>query len=439
MTDSYQSGDFTIERMSITSSRANIDISSIFLSASIYESIFTPGTVCDIEVLDTEDLLGTYKIFGDETVIFTYSIPGRYDPFDQSFRLAGTVTADFRFALYELGEVEMTGAQKGKKYKLKCVSEEAMYAKTNYVQKAYTGGNDNEGVLCSSIIEDIHKNYLKSQKRINLEETKTPQKIVIPHMSPFRAIEMVRKRSISAGSNPKNKNRSSLYVYFENRENDEQVYNFVTIENLFSKTPVKSFEQSALNIDHAAREDNNILSFKIPTQFKSIENIQYAGPRRITTFNFTTWQFESSDNTAPVGTVGGDFSNITQDFRNKYFDGVKIPPQSLIPIDISQRPVTNIPEHTRDLQVYLAALMQNAMKIRVPGDTLLTAGQMIECTIPNKKGFTGESEEDPLMTGNFLISRIHHKIGEFGERPRYTCVIECIKGAYEDNEEVKYD
>lgn len=422
MTDSYQSGDFTIERMSITSSRADIDISSIFLSASIYESIFTPGTVCDIEVLDTEDLLGTVKLLGDETVNFTYSIPG-------------TVIGDFRFALYELGEVEMTGAQKGKKYKLKCVSEEAMYAKTNYVQKAY-GQSDNEGELCSDIIKDIHISYLRSQKPIIVEQTKTPQKIVVPHMSPFRAIEMIRKRSVSAD------NKSPLYVYFENRQNEQQAYNFVTIEKLFSQSIVKSFEQSALNIDYAAREDNNILSFKIPTQFKSIENIQYGGPRKITTFNFTTWQFESHTfipKSNPQNqyeynindyNFGGNTSNITSDFQNKYFDS-KIPPQSIIPVDISQRPVTNIPEHTGDLQVYLAALMQNAMKIRVPGDTLLTAGQMIECTIPNKKGFTGESEEDPLMTGNFLISRIHHKIGEFGERPRYTCVIECIKGAYE--------
>jgi hypothetical protein len=406
MTDSYQSGDFTIERMSITSSRANLDISSIFLSASIYESIFTPGTVCDIEVLDTQDLLGTVKLLGDETVNFTYSIPG-------------TVTGDFRFALYELGEIEMTGAQKGKKYKLKCVSEEAMYAKTNYVQKSYNQ-------LCSEMIEDVHTNYLRSQKPIIVEQTKTPQKIVVPHMSPFRAIEMIRKRSVSAD------NKSPLYVYFENRQNEQQAYNFVTIEKLFSQSIVKSFEQSALNIDYAAREDNNIISFKIPTQFKSIENIQYGGPRKITTFNFTTWQFESKivEPKPSEYSLGGESSNITSDFENKYFDS-KIPPQSIIPVDISQRPVTNIPEHTGDLQVYLAALMQNAMKIRVPGDTLLTAGQMIECTIPNKKGFTGESEEDPLMTGNFLISRIHHKIGEFGERPRYTCVIECIKGAYE--------
>ena len=425
MTDNYQSGDFKIERMSISSSRTNLDISSIFLTASIYESIFTPGTVCDIEVLDTEDLLGTVRLLGDETINFTYSIPG-------------TVTADFRFALYELGELEMTGAQKGKKYKLKCVSEEAMFAKTNYVQKSYNQ-------LCSEIIEDIHTGYLRSQKPITVEQTKTPQKIVVPHMNPFRAIEMVRKRSVSA------ENDSSLYVFFENRENEQQTYNFVTIENLFKKDPIKSFKQSALNIDFTAREDDNIISYKIPTQFKSIENIQYGGPRRVTTFNFTTWNFESKDiyvvavdesaqvNTsthsstatteARVGKLGGDISNITGGFKEKYYNNTKIPPQTMIPIDISQRPVTNIPEHTANMQVYLAALMQNAMKIRVPGDTLLSAGQMIECTIPNKKG-SGTQGEDPLMTGNFLISRIHHKIGEFGERPRYTCVIECIKGAY---------
>lgn len=410
MTLNYQSGDFTIEAMTIvpgTPDRSVLDISNMFISASIYESIFTPGTVCDIEVFDTQDFLGEVKLLGDETVIFTISIPG-------------TVVGDFRFALYELGELEMTGAQKGKKYKLKCVSEEAMYAKTNYIQKSY------RDLLCSEMVKDIHKSYLKSQKTLlNLEETKTAQRIIVPHMNPFKAIEMIRKRAVSA------ENDSSLYVFFENRENEEQVYNFVTIESLFKKPPIKSFKQSALNIDFTAREDDNILSYKIPTQFKSIENIHYGGPRRITTFNFTTWQFESTDNTAPVGKVGGDLSNITEGFKGKYFENVKIPPQSLMPIDISQRPVTNIPEHTANMQVYLAALMQNAMKIRVPGDTLLTAGQIIECTIPNKKGLTDAQNEDPFMTGNFLISRIHHKIGEFGERPRYTCVIECIKGAYE--------
>ena len=426
MSLNYQSGDFTIETMAIVSERAILDISNIFISVSIYESIFTPGTVCDIEVFDTQDYLGEIKLLGDEVVLFTISIPG-------------TVVGNFRFALYELGELEMTGAQKGKKYKLKCVSEEAMFAKTNYVQKSYNQ-------LCSEIIEDIHTGYLRSQKPITVEQTKTPQKIVVPHMNPFRAIEMVRKRSVSA------ENDSSLYVFFENRENEQQTYNFVTIENLFKKNPIKSFKQSALNIDFTAREDDNILSYKIPTQFKSIENIQYGGPRRVTTFNFTTWNFESKDinvvavdesaqvNTstnsstatteARVGKLGGDISNITAGFKDKYYNNTKIPPQTMIPIDISQRPVTNIPEHTANMQVYLAALMQNAMKIRVPGDTLLTAGQIIECTIPNKKGLTDTQGEDPLMTGNFLISRIHHKIGEFGERPRYTCVIECIKGAY---------
>jgi hypothetical protein len=125
-------------------------------------------------------------------------------------------------------------------------------------------------------------------------------------------------------------------------------------------------------------------------------------------------------------------SNITAPFKNKYHDE-KTAKQSFIALDYAQRPITNIPEATPDTQAYLAALMQNAMRIKVPGDSLLTAGQMIICEIPNKIGLTISVNEDPLMTGKFLISRIHHKIGEFGETPRYTCSIECIKGAYEDS------
>ena len=405
--DSYKSGDITLENITIVSDRANLDISKIFLNASIYESIFTPGTVCDIVVLDTEDLLGTFKIVGDEMVYFNYTIPG-------------TVRGDFVFALNELAELEFTGAQKGKKYTLKCVSEEARFGKKEFM-RSYNQ-------LCSEVADDVHKNYLKSEKPLVVEATKGPQKILIDNKPVYEAINLVRKRAVSA------ENKTSIYVYFENRQNEQQTFNFVSIEGLFQGSSVKKFQQSALNIDYASREDDNIIAYKIPNQFKSLENIEHGGPRRITTFNFATWDFSNEViKTNPDDYKnGGEGTNITSSFKNKYHDE-KTAKQSFIPIDFAQRPVTNIPEATPDTQAYLAALMQNAMRIKVPGDTLLTAGQIITCEIPNKKGLTGPSEEDPLMTGKFLISRIHHKIGEFGERPRYTCTIECIKGAYEES------
>lgn len=406
----YRLGDVEIVNLAIVSERGSIDLRSSFIGASIYESIFTPGMVCDIRVLDMNDLLGQLRLVGDETVQFEIYV-------------MGSQSAPYTFALHELSELENVGAQKGKSYTLKCVSEEAMYAKTNLIQKSYNQ-------LCSEMIEDIHANYLRSAKPITVEPTKAAQKIVIPSQNPFNAINMIKKRSVSA------EQRSSFYVFFENRQNEQQTFNFVTLEKLFSSAAVKDFQMSdAINTNIRARGDDNIIAFKIPNQFSSTDRITYGGPRRITTFNFTTWEFESVNidtNDSAFSTVGGRGSMNSPSFRNKYFTA-DIPPQSMIPVDNSVRPETFIPESTPDTQALIGLLMQNSLRIKVIGDTVLTAGATINVELPNRKSFTSSVVDDPLIAGKVLITRIHHRIGMATDRPRYTCSIEGIKGRYEES------
>jgi hypothetical protein len=366
--------------------------------------------VCDITVLDTQDIIGNLRLLGDETCTFTFKSPNLKE-------------ANYTFALYEIGDQQQLDSQRAKTYVLKCVSEEAMYAKTNYVQKSY---ND----ICSNMVKDICDKYLFTKKRIEVEETRGNQNVLVPHKSPFEAIRMIRARSVST-----EENRSSSYVFFETRENEEQLLRFCTIESRFATEPVKEFKQSgAININSLSNEqDNNILSFSIPQQLSSIDRITFGGPRRVTSFNFTTWQFETKDvQTSDTSYKdGGKGTDVSTGFINRYFNA-RIPPQSLIPIDISQRAVTHIPESTADFQAYIAQLLQNALKIRVPGDTQLTAGVTINCTLPNRSATTNNMQEDPLMSGKFLISRIHHKIGLVQEKPRYTCIIEALKGRFEE-------
>lgn len=404
----YKPGDVEILELKVSSPRGSIDLLGSFISASIYESIFTPGIVADIKVLDTLDVLGELKLSGDETV-------------DITIYVKGSEYASYLFALHELSGLESTGAQKGKMYILKCVSEEAMHAKTNYVQKSYFD-------LCSEIIKDVHKNYMKSVKPIIVEPTNAPQKIIIPHRNPFLAVDLVKRRSVSST------NKASFYVFFENRENEECTHNFVTLEYLFKRGIVKAFKMAdTVNMSIYEKGDDNILAYYIPHQFNAIERITLGGPRRVTFFNFTTWEFEvrdiqTDDRTYEDAGVGTTISNK---FKSKYFNPL-IPPQALIPVDISQRPDTFIPEATPDFQSYISLMMQNAVKIRVVGDTVLSAGKMIDCTLPNRRGTTGSYEDDPLITSQFLISRIHHRIGEAPDKPRYTCIIECIKGKFEE-------
>ena len=376
---------------------------------SIYESIFTPGIIADIVVMDTSDLLGTLRFSGDEQLFFDAKTPNGQ-------------RCTFMLHVYMLSELQSMGAQKAKMYTLNCVSQEALFAKTNYVQKAYYD-------LCSNIVQDIHKTYLNSSKTLTVEQTRAAQNLVIAQRNPYDAISMVRKRAVSAT------NKSSLYTYFESRANNNQIFKFVTLESLFGQSIVKSFQQSdAINVDLMASKDNNIISYQIPNQFSAIDRITYGGQRKIVKFNTTTQQYETTivtTNDTDYKTGGSNSSDVSTFFKN-LFGKSNNPPQSMIPEDISQRALTYIPETSADQQAYLSIMLQNTMKIKVYGDLALTAGVMINCTIPDKQNFTGAPKADPLMTGNFLISRIHHRIGYIQERPRYTCTIECLKGNFNE-------
>lgn len=411
MADGYNPGDIFVDTLTVTSPRGSMDLTKAFVTASVYESIFTPGIIADIEVLDTDDQLGKLKISGDETIDFVFRPPGGQ-------------TATYRFALHSLDDVKSsTGAMKSKQYTLKCVSEEALHAKTNYVQKSYN-------TQISDIVNDIVSDYLKSKKTVDAEETKGMQKIVIPSLNPYKAIDMVRRRAVN------NQNKSSSYVFFETRDGGQQVFKFSTIEKLFGGSIVKELKQSdAVGHDLTSQVDNNIIAYEVPKQLTSTDRIAVGGKRRVATFNMRTHEYEYKDVT-PKATdfkSGGTGDYNSAEFKEKYIDSPKIPPQNVIPVDSGSgtRPNTNIPESTADQQAYLAALMQNALKVRVPGDTVLTSGAMVNANIPVKSSTTGFKENDPLLSGNFLISRIHHEIAGPEVRPRYTCVLELIKGNME--------
>ena len=404
MADGYNPGDILVQNFTMSSDRGSLDLAKSFVSASIYESIFTPGIVGDIVVLDTDDQLGKLEITGDETI-------------EISFQAPGGELANYVFALHTLDDVKPTSGQKSKTYTLKVVSEEALYAKTNYVQKSYT-------TQISEIVQDIFNNYLMSEKNIEVEETKGSQKVVIGHHNPYAAIDLVRRRAIS------NENKSSAYVFFETRVDGDQSFKFVTIEKLFQGDVVKEFQQSdAINASIKNKSDNNILAYEVPKQLSTTERIAVGGKTRVSSFDFRTHSYitKDIDSDATEYTTGGSGSYNSSKFKSKYFNA-KIPTQSYIPIDTSQRAVTNIKDRTPDLQAFIAALVQNAMKIRVYGDANLKAGDMVYAGIPNKITTTDNGDTDPLLSGNFLVSRIHHDIGTAGQRPRYTCVMELLKG-----------
>ena len=110
----FTPGDIIVSQLTVSSDRGSLDLTSSFVRASVYESIFTPGIIADIFVLDTDDQVGNLKIVGDEVVQFTFRAPGGQE-------------ANFTFALHSLENSKSTpAATKSKTYELRCVSEEIL-------------------------------------------------------------------------------------------------------------------------------------------------------------------------------------------------------------------------------------------------------------------------------------------------------------------------
>src|ERR1700744_4631391 len=73
---SYQPGDIEIDILMLTSQNGTLDLSTSFVSADVFESMWTPGIISIISVLDTDDFIGQLQLVGGETVQFQFGAPG---------------------------------------------------------------------------------------------------------------------------------------------------------------------------------------------------------------------------------------------------------------------------------------------------------------------------------------------------------------------------
>jgi len=391
---SYSPGDVLIYDLTLSSPRGSLDLSRMFATMKVYESIFVPNAIIEIQVFDVNDALGNLNICGDETITTTFGAPGGVFP-------------TYTFALDTIQNQTAAGSTKSKIYFLHGVGVETMYAKTNFVQKSYN-------TTIESIVKDIHFNYLKSTKTIITEPTQGSQNIMIPNYDPFKAIDMVRRRAVST------LNSSSTYVYFENWKG---MY-FHTIELMLNQAPVKYFvHQDSVGNSIYNNTQNNIISYEVPQIASSTDRITLGGlKQRVSTYNIRTRQYVYTDVTPPA--FGGYNSSA---FTQKY--GSNYGRVSFIPVDTAARPFTSINTMTPNQLAYVGNLMQNQVKARVFGDPSVKAGDVVNLAIPEMMNVTGNAPLDPQISGNFLVTRLCRNIGMSQEKPRYTESLEMINGA----------
>jgi hypothetical protein len=399
---SFQPGDFLLRELTL----AGRPVLGGLISFSIYQSIFTPCMVGEFMFRDSDDaLFGAMNMSGGEELTCTMSVPG-----GESIR--------YKFLLAKPVLPEPSQMLKSKTVKLICTSEEAFKAmggvsKYGYIQKSYAGKQ------ISDIVKDVLKSYLGSEKNLDIEETKGSQNILAQNDKVWEFIDKIRRRAVSSSS------KSSTYVFFENPNG----FKFVTIESLFSGPVVKNLIQDVTNAtDILKQSHNNIIGVENPDIFDAMTRIDRGTMKSsYSSFNFQTNEYTSKtvDFPGSASKDGGDGTWDSKEFVAKFG---KYPGRtSILPYD-NKLPVTNIPETTPVQLAYSGNLMQNTIRLRVFGDTKLKAGDLINAKLIRQRSLSTGPVEDTDVSGDMIIASVKHEVVEAGESPRYTCILECLKG-----------
>ena len=258
-------GDFRLKELSIHSPSNDqaqlLDTPSVFVELNIYEDLFSNVLKGTYTFLDTQGYAETIPIIGDETLIISYLTPGG----------EGTQT-----------DVSSSDLQS------QTVSEEYLYSSKMKVSKGY---KETYSVIVEDILKKINKNMREDlAKHSFIENTATPQNVIIPNWEPLQAINFCASRSLSADieeqeqtegqPNQSPKPLGSLFVFYEKLGTGffyESIESMIIKQKnlnqipLFQYAPKLAGERSTnVGFNYSAVD-----RFEIKSSFKTLESLNH--------------------------------------------------------------------------------------------------------------------------------------------------------------------
>ena len=427
-----------------------IDIKNLVQELNIYESIYKNALTGSVVIIDAQNLIAKLEIQGTERISFTLKTPGAID--ERSIINASESTGH-PFHVYKITDRKQV-APGTLLYTLHFGSREFMRNLRTKVSQAYDGRLDR---AVHQIMFD--ENYLDSRKEMTYEPCGNSDKVVIPNLRPFDAINMIAEKSL-----PEKSNGVGYYFYettkgFHFRSWD----NMISVNGRHRRDTKQQFYYMPLNITDPDIED------KINHEYKSVESYRFINNfhdvaantvggtygHRVISYNLYDKSFEQDDYHYHNDFV---FSKHTE-FAGRNANGKYAIAES----NVDERPadsktgtssVSDYPESRVSLQsttqflhneergakygldvlqdgkqtgkriAQQAQVIQGtALKLVVKGQSYLEAGDLIDFKLRSIDEKNTGGAEDPQYAGKYVITKIRHQIND----SRYTMVLECAK------------
>lgn len=406
----YETGDVVIKEIVLRNknTQAEINPSDQIQSIDIYEDFNSPSLYAEVNLIDKIGMIYDFPIVGEEEIDITFQTPGLPYP------------VTYKFNVYSVSDVQQDMTSKGYSYTLKCVSKEHMVQANINILQSY-----NETI--DDIVFNILVRYLKTNKSIDIDDTKGNETIIINKMTPFTAIDMLRQRAVHKSY------VSSSFVFFENQNG----FNFKSIEQMLEDGKKNIGTKKFYYFQDTQRNSTTeSLMFRSIIEFENIgrtdinDIIQQGGIRnRVKTFDIFTKGVEDTEfdltqkftNMVPIdnkNTLNISDTQIQNFANNSTFN-------FFIPKDTDRNP--NYLEDMKGAKrAFLKLFNSNFVRVYIPGDSSIKAGDVVELNLPQSSGTTSGKSTDELVSGNYIVSRLRHCLTTLGKSKHYISM-DCNK------------
>jgi hypothetical protein len=441
-------GDYKLDHVFLHDHMGDItDIKKVMIELNIYESIYSNALTGSIVIADAQNLISKLEINGTERISFKLSTPGAIDT--RSI-VDASVETGHPFHVYKITDRRQLNTNT-LVYTLHFGSREFMRNLRTKVSQAYDGRLD---LSVMDILTD--KNYLDSKKQISFEPCGNSDKIVIPNLRPFDAINLMSEKAM-----PEKSNGVGYYFY----ETTKGMYfrswdNMVSVRGSYDRPTVQDFFYMPMNISAQPTEYED----KINHDYKSVESYRFINnfhdvaantamgtyAHNVITHNLYNKSYQKIDYNYELEFAQTKHTEVA----NEKSDRERYAVAASSFVDEDDKKISDYNESRVSLQSttqflhneekgagYGIDVLQDGRKYAeresqmnqvtngtvlhmvVKGQSYIEAGDLINFNMLAVDSYNLDNLTDPQYSGKYVITKIRHQVNS----QKYTMALECAK------------
>lgn len=429
-------GENYIDVQTNNNKQFGIDVRGLFQEINIYENMFYPCITGSILIHDGIGLNRKVRFDGTEYIFINVTKYNENDSSTDQHEIKGI------FLIHKVTDRTNIGFN-SEAYILHFISPEFLLSEQQKVRRSYNG-------LYSDMIKSILKDYLNVQTDVKtngivkneVKKTLGKEKIVIPNLTPFKAIDFLASRSLNQKNVPD-------FLFWQNHLTG---YNFKSLSEIFFKKPEFEINFGVKNINFGNKNSQfgkqygeagyyrtiflGANSFKVLSNFDLIKNIKngyYAGSfyafdpltRKYRRIKINHSQY-FANNPLVKKANKHPFNSKIYNNQKKTADTMFDSKITVYPFEIDRQDNKYIKDKIGDEIGYLDAthnyilqrkmifynLTQRVIQINMPGNFGFITGNCVQLNVPHFYNERGNENEvgDPSLSGKYVITAVRHII-----------------------------